>query len=86
MENVFEESEKPTANYLSGVEERIRAILQQNNLTPADAYVNKLIELYERLYLHQNVIILGKSFSGKTRAYQVGRKNILNFSNKTSHN
>lgn len=73
-ENIFEESVKPVANYLSGVEESIREILQQNNLTPAEAYVNKLTELYERLYLQQNVIILGKSFSGKTKAYQVSQK------------
>lgn len=88
IEDIFEKSETQAANYLTGIEESIRAFLLENNLTPAESYVKKLIELYEKLYLQQNVIILGKSFSGKTKAYQVRPKiNILcTFSNKILHN
>lgn len=84
--DIFGQSERPIANYSTGIEDSIRAILELNNLTAADSYVNKLIELYERIYLQQNVIILGKSFSGKTKAYQVRVYSIMQYAFSAKYN
>lgn len=59
-------------NENQAVSEKIRNILTTNGLVPNDSYVNKIVELYEQLENRQNVILLGPSFSGKTKALQVG--------------
>lgn len=50
---------------------RITTVLESNNLKPTELFVNKVIELYKATQTHKGIILLGKSFSGKTKAYQV---------------
>lgn len=54
--------------------EKVERILRNHNLNSNDLFVQKISELHERLKLQKNIIILGKSFTGKTTAYQVNLK------------
>lgn len=55
----------------ANLREDIIKLLDSNNLVVNDLYVEKLLELYETMKSHQGIILLGESFSGKTKAYQV---------------
>lgn len=55
----------------SMIGDEIKKLLEASNLVSNDQYVQKVVELYETIQTHQGIVLLGKSFSGKTKAYQV---------------
>ncbi len=69
--NTFGDSKRNEEDGSSELNQEIEELLSSHNLVPTNSYVKKILELYERLEFRKNVIVLGKSFSGKTKALQV---------------
>lgn len=51
--------------------ELIRIVLKKRNLQATSWYMEKIIQIYEMLLVRHGLMIVGRTLSGKTQAYQV---------------
>ncbi|XP_054015460.1 dynein axonemal heavy chain 3-like [Hylaeus anthracinus] len=49
----------------------LKIVLEKRNLIATDWYIEKIVQIYEMLLVRHGLMIVGRTLSGKTQAYQV---------------
>jgi len=82
IKDLFPTTERPSSD-LDNLIARIKDNCIQKNLQPKDAFVQKVIQLYDTIQVRHGLMIVGPSGGGKTKNWNILRKSISDLDDGT---